>query len=232
MVAKTSEATTERRTSSRIAAQPAKPAPAAASKPASAKRKAEGSGQAKDAAKKSTSDKEANGAAAKAEDAGKAQPAAKADEKEASASKDTLKVGDALPDALQLKDEEGNIVHVGQLKKTVIFLYPKANTPGCTAQACLYRDKYSDWKEVGYDVFGLSNDNETPLKNWKKKENFPYRLLSDPSRALIKQLTGVASKTVRSHVVIDSEGKLADIKIGVKPAESSGQALAVAKEAK
>ncbi|PWN22752.1 AhpC-TSA-domain-containing protein [Microstroma glucosiphilum] len=109
--------------------------------------------------------------------------------------------------------------------------YPKANTGGCTNQAQAYRDEYASWQELGYSVYGLSSDNVTPLKNWKEKYSFEYKLLSDPPRNLIGLLTGTKSKTIRSHVVIDSNGKLADIKLNVPAKESSKQALAAAQKA-
>lgn len=68
------------------------------------------------------------------------------------------------------------------------------------------------------------------LDSHAQKQTLPYTLLSDPGRLLIKSLTGTASKTIRSHVVIDSEGKLADVQLQVKPAESSPDALIVAKK--
>ncbi|PWN27318.1 AhpC-TSA-domain-containing protein [Jaminaea rosea] len=141
-----------------------------------------------------------------------------------------LKVGDALPTGLTLKDQAGNDVDISSLRKAVIFMYPKANTGGCTTQAKKYRDDHGQWDELGFEVYGLSNDGLTSLKNWKEKQTLPYTLLSDPDRLLIKSLTGTASKTIRSHVVIDSEGKLADVQLQVKPAESSPDALIVAKK--
>lgn len=64
-----------------------------------------------------------------------------------------------------------------------------------------------------------------------QKQSFPYKLISDPERLLISRLTGNASKTIRSHAVVDSKGKLVDIKLGVSPAESSKSALEAAKKA-
>jgi peroxiredoxin Q/BCP len=78
-----------------------------------------------------------------------------------------LAVGDTLP-ALSLSDQAGKTVKIGDLKKAVIFTYPKANTGGCTAQACLYRDEYEQWQKAGFTIYGLSNDGQTSLKNWKE----------------------------------------------------------------
>ncbi|CAO1634141.1 unnamed protein product [Jaminaea pallidilutea] len=142
----------------------------------------------------------------------------------------TLKVGQSLPRDLQLEDETGSDVAIADLKKVVFFLYPKANTGGCTKQACEYRDDYVRWTEAGFSVFGLSADNVQPLANWKRKYDFPYRLLSDPQRLLIRRLTGTASKTIRSHFVIDGHGKIADAAIPVKAADSSRLALTAAQK--
>lgn len=139
-----------------------------------------------------------------------------------------LAVGDALP-TLTLSDEEGHNVAIADLKNAVIFTYPKANTGGCTKQACLYRDEYGEWTKLGFQVYGLSNDGTTSLKNWKAKQNFPYPLLSDPQRALVGALTGSKSSTTRSHFVVGKDGRVALSSVGVKPAESSPAALKFAK---
>lgn len=73
----------------------------------------------------------------------------------------------------------------------------QANTGGCTAQACLFRDEYAEWTKLGFQVFGLSNDGLTSLKNWKEKKSFQYHLLSDPNRDLIGALTGSKTQTRR-----------------------------------
>ncbi|KDN38935.1 AhpC-TSA-domain-containing protein [Tilletiaria anomala UBC 951] len=143
-----------------------------------------------------------------------------------------LKVGDKLPQGLILKTQEEKEVKVGELKKCVLFSYPKANTPGCTNQACLFRDAYQQYVDEGFTVYGLSNDNPTPLKTWKTKQKFQYDLLSDPQRALIGALTGSKSSTMRSHFVIDADCKLALSSISVKPKESSDAVLDFIKEKK
>lgn len=63
----------------------------------------------------------------------------------------------------------------------VIFFYPKANTPGCTTQACGFRDNYDELLKAGYKVYGMSADKPKSQANWRKKHNFQYNLLSDPS---------------------------------------------------
>ncbi|CEH17368.1 Alkyl hydroperoxide reductase, thiol specific antioxidant and related enzymes [Ceraceosorus bombacis] len=160
---------------------------------------------------------------------GTADAAAAAVESKASSGKTKLEVGDKLPE-ITLKDEAGNDVKLSALKKAVIFAYPKANTGGCTKQACTYRDDYSKFQKLKVSVYGLSNDNATPLKNWKEKNSFPYALLSDPERKLIGALTGSKSSTTRSHFVVDGQGRLALSSVGVKPGESSASAYEAAQK--
>lgn len=63
----------------------------------------------------------------------------------------------------------------------VFFLYPKANTPGCTTQACGFRDNYATFTAKGYKVYGLSMDKPAAQLSWKEKNNLPFDLLSDPT---------------------------------------------------
>lgn len=108
--------------------------------------------------------------------------------------------------------------------------YPRANTSGCTTQAKLFRDHHDSFTSAGYTVYGLSNDSPTSLDSWKTKQSFPYDLISDPQRKLIKALTGSADKTRRSHFVVDANGCLTFIELSVKPVESWESALAFVKQ--
>ncbi|AXA50778.1 peroxiredoxin Q/BCP [Malassezia restricta] len=135
-----------------------------------------------------------------------------------------LRVGDTLP-SVELVDQDGKTVNVGELRKVVIFTYPKANTPGCTRQAQCFRDASSDWKQAGYDIFGLSSDSPKAQSTWAKKHALPYRLLSDPTRTVIGALTGTKASTKRSHFVVGEDGTLTLSTVGVKPGESSSAAL-------
>ncbi|TKY90326.1 hypothetical protein EX895_000324 [Sporisorium graminicola] len=135
-----------------------------------------------------------------------------------------LNVGDKLP-SFKLKLQDGSELDTGSLKNAVLFSYPRANTSGCTTQAKLFRDNHSAFTSADYTVYGLSNDSPTSLSSWKTKQSFPYDLISDPQRKLIKALTGSDDKTRRSHFVIDGEGKLAFVKLSVKPVESWESAL-------
>ncbi|KAF2656790.1 AhpC-TSA-domain-containing protein [Lophiostoma macrostomum CBS 122681] len=91
----------------------------------------------------------------------------------------------------------------------VLFTYPKASTPGCTKQACFFRDSYTPLTATGFDIYGLSNDSPKSNTTFKTKQNLPYPLLCDTSRTLLAAigLQGAKSAT-RGVFVIDKEGKV------------------------
>jgi len=109
----------------------------------------------------------------------------------------------------------------------VIFVVPKADTPGCTNQACAFRDAYAEFSKEGYAVFCLSNDKSAAQARWQTKKELPYSLLSDPTRAFISALgAGSATKTIRSHFIFEKgTGKLIDKKVPVSAKQSSQFAL-------
>lgn len=134
-----------------------------------------------------------------------------------------------LPD-IALLDEEGNEVKIADLTKTrgaVLFLYPRASTPGCTVQGCLFRDAYSRFTALGYDVYGLSMDKPNAQRNFKTKQSFPYHLLSDPDAVLVRALgaTNGPGRVKRSHFVFAPGGELTASVVGVSPKESADLAL-------
>jgi len=139
-----------------------------------------------------------------------------------------LQLGDVLP-ALALLNEKGQEVEVAKVagdKGLVIFVVPKADTPGCTTQACGFRDSYPEFEKHGYLVYGLSNDTPSAQEKWQAKKSLPYSLLSDPKRTLIGALGAGKASTKRSHFVFEKgTGKLIDKSIGVKPADSPKHAL-------
>ncbi|MFN7099413.1 MAG: peroxiredoxin [Flavobacterium sp.] len=103
-----------------------------------------------------------------------------------------LKVGDVIPH-FTATDTEGNLFDsktvLGQ-KPLVIYFYPKDNTPGCTAQACSFRDQYEDFKELGAEVIGISGDSTSSHQKFAKQFKLPFILLSDSNKA-IRKLFGV-----------------------------------------
>ena len=98
----------------------------------------------------------------------------------------TLKEGDKAPDFIS-KDELGNTVKFSDYKgkKLVVFFYPRANTPGCTEEACNLRDNYKLLKEMGYEILGVSEDTMKKQQNFKNKFDFPYPLLADTEHEVI-----------------------------------------------
>lgn len=98
-----------------------------------------------------------------------------------------LEIGNRMPD-FSAADQNGNIVKSADLigKKTVVYFYPKANTPGCTAEACSLRDNYERFLALGYNVIGISKDSVKAQKNFSGKYALPFPLLADTDALIIK----------------------------------------------
>lgn len=98
----------------------------------------------------------------------------------------TLKAGDKVPNFIS-KDQDGNSVSLTDFKgkKLVVFFYPKADTPGCTEEACDLRDHYKVLRENGYELLGVSADCEKKQKKFKDKFEFPFPLLADETHEVI-----------------------------------------------
>lgn len=122
-----------------------------------------------------------------------------------------LKVGDMLPN-FKAKDTNGTVFdstnYIGK-QPVVIYFYPKDNTPGCTAQACSFRDNYQDFKDLGAEVIGISADSVTSHLKFKSKFNLPFILLSDADKKL-RKLFGVENSLIflpgRETFVADKNG--------------------------
>ena len=98
----------------------------------------------------------------------------------------TLKVGDTIP-YFNVVDQDENSFSSTDLKgkKSIVFFYPRANTPGCTVEACNLRDNYSVLKEKGYQLYGVSADNPKKQKNFQNKYKLPFTLLADENKVVI-----------------------------------------------
>ncbi len=98
-----------------------------------------------------------------------------------------LEIGNRMPD-FSAADQNGNIVKSADLigKKTVVYFYPKANTPGCTAEACSLRDNYERFLALGYNVIGISKDSVKAQKNFSDKYALPFPLLADTDALILK----------------------------------------------
>ena len=97
-----------------------------------------------------------------------------------------LKVGDKVP-AFSVSDDRGNIQSLSDYsgKKLVVFFYPKASTPGCTAEACDLRDHFKELQDAGYSLLGVSADSEKRQRNFSEKHDFPFPLLADEEKKVI-----------------------------------------------
>ena len=129
-----------------------------------------------------------------------------------------LEVGDRIPDWFFL-DQDEKEVHLATLERpiVVIFLYPKASTPGCTRQACGFRDNYNALTSKAV-ILGLLADLPLAQKSFAKKHGFQYSLLSDPGKKLLRALGGLKAdgKIARSHWIF-VDGVLRVKKIGISP---------------
>ena len=98
-----------------------------------------------------------------------------------------LKAGDKAPN-FSAKDEQGNTISLDNYKgkKLVVFFYPKASTPGCTAEACNLNDNYHRFKAQGYEILGVSADSAKRQSNFKNKYGFQYPLLADEDKSVIE----------------------------------------------
>ena len=147
----------------------------------------------------------------------------------------TLKVGDSVPD-FTAHDQDGNTVSASDFKgkKWVVFFYPKANTPGCTAEACNLRDHYAELQAEGYSLLGVSADSQKKQANFRNKFEFPFPLLADEDRAVIeafgvwgpkkfmgREFDGIHRKTF----IIDESGTVSRVIDKVKTKDHAAQIL-------
>lgn len=119
-------------------------------------------------------------------------------------------------------------------KKVVLYFYPKADTPGCTTQACTVRDNYAVITEKDVVVIGISPDAPAALAKFRAKYELPFILLSDPDHKVAeaygvwgeKQMYGKSTMGIlRSHFAIDEEGRFMERALNVKPATTADLAL-------
>lgn len=146
-----------------------------------------------------------------------------------------LRVGDMAPD-FELISDEGKPVKLSDYRgqQVVLFFYPKADTPGCTKQACGFRDNYPVIEAAGATIFGISPDQPKALAKWRAKMGFPYNLLADPDHTVADAYDVWGEKSfmgksymgiIRSHFVIGADGSVADVQVDVKPDDSVTRAV-------
>ena len=147
----------------------------------------------------------------------------------------TLKVGDKAPDFKAL-DEQGNNVQLSDYKgkKLVVFFYPKASTPGCTAEACDLNDNFDRFQSSGYEILGVSADSAKRQSNFKNKYGFKYPLLADEDKSVIeafgvwgpKKFMGKEYDGIhRTTFIIDENGIIENIITKVKTKAHAAQIL-------
>jgi thioredoxin-dependent peroxiredoxin len=128
-----------------------------------------------------------------------------------------LTIGDTAPDFTLPTDEEHKDVTLSTLrgKKVVLYFYPKDNTPGCTKEACDFRDHFADFKKHGIDVFGISKDSSRAHTKFKEKYSLPFTLLVDANADVCEAYGVINKKSLfgktflgiqRSTFLIDEKG--------------------------
>ena len=156
--------------------------------------------------------------------------------KEVEVPADVPAVGQAAPD-FELTADDDTMVRLSDLRgqRVVLYFYPKDDTPGCTTQACGFRDNYVEIQDRNALVLGISPDGEKSHAKFKTKFNLPFKLLADPEHKVAEAYgvwreKSMYGKTymgiVRSHFLIDEQGKLADVQYSVSPEASVEGALA------
>jgi peroxiredoxin Q/BCP len=147
-----------------------------------------------------------------------------------------IDTGTKAPD-FTLDDQDGNPVHLSALrgKPVVLYFYPKADTPGCTTQACGIRDHRADYEAAGAVVLGVSPDPVKALRKFVDKQSLDFTLLSDPDHATAEAYGVWVEKSMygrnywgnsRTTFVIDADGKVARVLPDVKPATHDELVLA------
>jgi len=146
-----------------------------------------------------------------------------------------VKEGDKAPD-FAVPDTKGKTVRLKDLrgKKVVLYFYPKDDTPGCTKEACSFRDSFATFKRRGIEVLGVSLDNERSHQKFTQKYSLPFRLLADTDRAVSEAYGTYGEKKFmgrtymgnnRMTFLIDEKGKIKKIFSKVKPEDHAEEVL-------
>jgi peroxiredoxin Q/BCP len=137
-----------------------------------------------------------------------------------------LSPGDDAPD-FTLPDSEGNNVSLSDFRgqSVVVYFYPAASTPGCTKQACDFRDNLADLNNAGYQILGISPDKPAKLAKFVEKEGLTFPLLSDEDKTVLTAYSAFGEKknygkvyqgVIRSTFVVDPEGKISAAQYNVR----------------
>ena len=139
-----------------------------------------------------------------------------------------------------LKDESGNLRSLSEYRGSpvVLYFYPKDDTPGCTTEACNFRDDYSAFEDAGVVILGVSPDSTKSHAKFKAKYNLPFNLLADDEHRVceiygvwgLKKMMGKEYFGVlRTTFIIDAQGNIVKVFENVKPSEHSEEVLAIVK---
>lgn len=150
-----------------------------------------------------------------------------------------LEVGTKAP-KFTAKDQDGATVKLGDFKgkKVVIYFYPKDDTPGCTKEACAFRDSFPKFKKLGVEVLGVSTDGEAKHRKFIEKYDLPFRLLADDDKQLVEAFGVWGEKSLygrkymgtnRVTYLIDEAGKVEAVWPKVKPETHADEILAMLK---
>jgi peroxiredoxin Q/BCP len=147
----------------------------------------------------------------------------------------TLKEGELAPD-FTANDQNGNTVSLSNFKgkNVILYFYPKDDTPGCTLEACSFRDNYQSLVGQGFEVIGVSTDDEKSHKKFVKKFDLPFTLIADSDKKIVEDYGVWAEKsmygktymgTVRTTFIISTEGVIKNIITKVDNQNATQQVL-------
>ena len=150
--------------------------------------------------------------------------------------------GDLIED-FTLQNQDGETVHLSDFagQPVVLFFYPRADTPGCTIEACGFRDQFKKLQKAGAVVLGISRDTVKAQKKFQQKYDLPYPLLADPDEVILKRYDLIKQKTMygkpvtgveRTTFVIGPDRRLLHVFSKVKPEGHAEEVLALLKEHK
>ena len=133
---------------------------------------------------------------------------------------DLLQQGESLPD-MELTTESGEHIGTGELtgQKTVLYFYPKDDTPGCTKEACAFRDRMNDYAKAGIQVYGVSLDSPESHHTFREKYGLNFPLLTDEEGRASEALgvLGERGKARRVTFLLDPEGRISKVYPEVSP---------------
>ena len=144
-----------------------------------------------------------------------------------------MKLGQKVP-TFTLPDQDGKMHSLADYtgKKVLLYFYPKDDTPGCTTEACNFRDNYKELSKMGLAILGVSKDSVKSHKKFVEKFDLPFPLLSDETGEMVEKYESWGKKkfmgreymgVLRNSFLIDEDGKIAKIYEAVKPADHVGE---------